>query len=53
MSALAVPQLLQQLLAGGVLGACVWGVLNPRVRTRTGGTLVLSLIGILAFVSLT
>ncbi len=43
---------LQQLLAGSVLGACIWGVLNPKLRTRTGGTLALSLIGILAFVSL-
>jgi hypothetical protein len=48
MSALTV----QQLLASGVLGACIWGVLNPRLPTRTSGTLALSLIGILAFVSL-
>lgn len=35
-----------------VLGACVWGVLNPQVKTRTAGTFVLSLIGILALVNL-
>jgi len=46
-------QAVQQLLAGGVLGACVWAVLNPHLHTRTSGTLVLSLIGILAFASLT
>ncbi|WP_174999082.1 hypothetical protein [Rugamonas aquatica] len=45
-------QTVQQLLTVGVLGACVWGVLNPSIRTRTIGTLALSLIGILAFVSL-
>jgi hypothetical protein len=42
----------QQLLAGALLGVCVWGVLNPKLPTRTSGTLVLSLIGILAFASL-
>lgn len=42
-----------QLLAVAVLGACVWGVLNPHVHTKVSGTLILSLIGILAFVSLT
>lgn len=44
--------IVHQLLAAGVLGACIWGVLNPRLDTRTSGTLALSLIGILAFVSL-
>lgn len=42
----------QQLLATGVLAACIWGVLNPRLTTHTSGTLALSLIGILAAVSL-
>jgi hypothetical protein len=42
----------QQIVSCGVLGVCVWGVLNPKLRTRTVGTLALSLIGILAFVSL-
>ncbi|MFS2004600.1 hypothetical protein ACEN9F_13340 [Duganella sp. CT11-25] len=47
------PAAVQQLLASAILGACVWGVLNPKLHTRTSGTLVLSLIGILAFMSLT
>jgi hypothetical protein len=42
----------QYLVSCGVLGACLYGVLNPRLHTRTLGTLSLSLIGILAFVSL-
>jgi len=42
----------QQVLDVGVLVACVWGVLNPRIETKTMGTLSLSLIGILALVSL-
>jgi len=41
-----------QILAGIVLAGCVYGVLNPSLKTRTVGTLSLSLIGILAFVSL-
>lgn len=41
-----------QWVSGGVLAACVWGVLNPRLHTRTAGTLALSLIGILALVNL-
>jgi hypothetical protein len=45
-------QVAQQLMAGGVLAACIWGVLNPRLPTHTSGTLALSLIGILAAVSL-
>lgn len=45
-------QTVQQLVAVGVLGGCIWGVLNPRLPTRTSGTLALSLIGILAFMSL-
>lgn len=46
------PHIVQQVLAGGVLAACIWGVLNPRLPTRTSGTLALSLIGILAAMSL-
>lgn len=45
-------QAAQQLLATGVLGTCIWLVLDPRRDTRTSGTLALSLIGILAFASL-
>jgi hypothetical protein len=40
------------IFSGAVLGACMWGVLNPKIRTRTMGTLALSLIGLMAFVSL-
>jgi MFS-type transporter involved in bile tolerance (Atg22 family) len=36
----------------GVIGACVWGVLDKRLPTRTMGTLALSLIAILAMVGL-
>lgn len=35
-----------------VLGACLWGVLNPQMQTRTVGTLALSMIAILAVVGL-
>jgi len=42
----------QPIISAAVFGACLWGVLNPRIHTRTIGTLALSLIGILAFVSL-
>lgn len=31
-----------------VIAVCVWGVLNPRLQTRTLGTLALSLIALLA-----
>jgi hypothetical protein len=44
--------MIPKLLSCAVLGACIWGVLNPRIQTRTVGTLSLSLIGILAAVSL-
>jgi len=36
----------------GVLGACVWGVLDKRLETRTVGTVALSLIAILAVVGI-
>jgi hypothetical protein len=35
-----------------IVCACVWGVLNPRLETRTLGTLALSLIAMLAVVFL-
>lgn len=35
-----------------VLTVCVWGVLNPKLKTRTVGTLGLSLIGLLALVNI-
>jgi hypothetical protein len=44
--------MIHQLVAGITLGVCIWGVLNPKLRTRTIGTLALSLIGLAAFVSL-
>ena len=44
--------MVHQLAAAGILGACIWAVLNPKLRTRTLGTLALSLIGLMAFVSL-
>jgi hypothetical protein len=38
-------------LCGALLLACVWGVLDRRLPTRTAGTLALSIIGIFALVS--
>jgi hypothetical protein len=35
-----------------VLATCVWGVLDHRIKTRTVGTLALSLIGILSLMHL-
>lgn len=35
-----------------IVGACTWGVLDKRLKTRTMGTMALSLIAILAAVSL-
>jgi hypothetical protein len=29
-----------------ILAACLWGVLNPKLKTRAIGTLALSLIGL-------
>jgi len=43
---------LSNLVCAVVLGACIYAVLNPQVHTRLGGTLILSLIGLLAFASL-
>jgi hypothetical protein len=40
-----------KIASGVVLAACVWGVLDRRIKTRTTGTLALSLIGILAMVN--
>jgi len=31
-----------------ILAGCLWGVLNPRLKTRTLGTLALSLIALRA-----
>jgi hypothetical protein len=44
--------MMPKIAAGVVLSACVWGVLDHRIKTRTAGTLALSLIGILAVVHL-
>lgn len=44
--------MITQIASGGVLAVCVWGVLNPRLHTRTAGTLALSLIGTLALIHL-
>lgn len=35
-----------------VIAGCLWGVLNPKVKTRTIGTLALSLIALMAVVHL-
>jgi hypothetical protein len=35
-----------------VVSVCLWGVLNPRLKTRTLGTMALSLIALLAVVEL-
>lgn len=40
--------MMPKIAAGIVLAVCVWGVLDHRLKTRTAGTLALSLIGILA-----
>lgn len=44
--------MIQQIVLIVVLGLCIFGVLNPRLHTRTLGTLALSLIGILALIRL-
>lgn len=42
----------EKLIPAFILAACLWGVLNPRLKTRTIGTLALSLIALRAVVVL-
>ena len=40
--------LAQKIISALVLGICLWAVLNPRLQTRTLGTLALSLLALRA-----
>lgn len=37
-----------KIILGAIVLVCVWAVLNPRLQTRTLGTIALSLIALLA-----
>jgi hypothetical protein len=40
--------IVSKIMPAFILGACLWGVLNPKLKTRTIGTLALSLIALRA-----
>ncbi len=39
---------LEKIIPAFILGVCLWAVLNPRLKTRTLGTVALSLIALRA-----